>query len=70
MIILIEQILLTKIGERKTKEILKILKGGNQDMLNCIESAYRENRAYFNNGVKSWNEKRNGKRIIKKQKLI
>ena len=53
MIILIEQILLTKIGERKTKEILKILKGGNEDMLNCIESAYRENRAYFNNGVKA-----------------
>lgn len=53
LIILIEQILLTKIGERKTKEILKILKGGNEDMLNCIESAYRENRAYFNNGVKA-----------------
>lgn len=53
LIILIEQILLTKIGERKTKEVLEILEGGNNDMLNCIESAYRENRAYFNNGVKT-----------------
>ena len=52
LIVLIEQILSVKIGEKKAKEILKMLKGGNQNMLNCIESAYRENRVLFNNGVK------------------
>lgn len=53
LIILIEKILIIKIGEEKAKEIVEILKGGNKDMLNCIESAYRENRVLFNNGVKS-----------------
>ena len=53
LIILIEQILSIKIGEEKAKEIVKMLKGGNEDMLNCIESAYRENRVLFNNGVKT-----------------
>ena len=46
-----------EIGEEKAKEIVKILKGGNKDMLNCIESAYRENRVLFNNGVKTGLEK-------------
>ena len=53
LIILIEQILAIEIGEEKAKEIVKILKGGNKDMLNCIESAYRENRVLYNNGVKA-----------------
>ncbi len=53
LIILIEQILSIKIGEEKAKEIVKILKGGDKGMLNCIESAYRENRVLFNNGVKA-----------------
>lgn len=51
LIILIEQILAIEIGEEKAKEIIKILKGGNKDMLNCIENAYRENRTLFNNGI-------------------
>lgn len=50
LIILIEQILSIKIGEEKAKEIVEILKGGDKGMLNCIESAYRENRVLFNNG--------------------
>ena len=53
LIILIEQILAIEIGEEKAKEIVKILKGGDKGMLNCIESAYRENRVLFNNGVKA-----------------
>lgn len=53
LIILIEQMLAIKIGKEKSKEMIKILKGGNKDMLNCIESAYRENRILFNNGVKA-----------------
>ena len=57
LIILIEQILAIEIGEEKAKEIIKILKGGNRDMLNCIESAYRENRVLFNNGIKTGIEK-------------
>lgn len=57
LIILIEQILTAKIGEEKTKEIVEILKGESKDMLNCVESAYRENRFYFNNGMKTGIEK-------------
>ncbi len=53
LITLIEQILIIKIGKKKTKEIVKILQGGNTNMLNCIESAYRENKVLFNNGVKT-----------------
>ena len=53
LIILIEQILAIEIGEEKAKEIVKILKGGDKGMLNCIESAYRENRVLFNNVVKA-----------------
>ena len=57
LIILIEQILFAKIGEKEVKKIVNTLKGGNKDMLNCIESAYRENKAYFNNGIKTGMEK-------------
>lgn len=51
LIILIEQILSTKIGEEKAKEIVEILKGGDKGMLNCIESAYRENRVLLKTGM-------------------
>ena len=51
LIILIEQILSIKIGEEKAKEIVEILKGGDKSMLNCIESAYRENRVLLKTGM-------------------
>lgn len=51
LIILIEQILSIKIGEEKAKEVVKILKGGDNGMLNCIESAYRENRVLLKTGM-------------------
>ena len=51
LIILIEQILSVKIGEEKAKEIVEILKGGDKGMLNCIESAYRENRVLLKTGM-------------------
>ena len=51
LIILIEQISAIEIGEEKAKEIVRILKGGNKGMLNCIESAYREKRVLLKTGM-------------------
>ena len=51
LIILVERILSVKIGEEKAKEVVKILKGGDKGMLNCIESAYRENRVLLKTGM-------------------
>lgn len=52
LIIMLEQILRRKIGDKHVNEIIKKLKGDDERMLNFLESVDRENKAIYNKGIK------------------
>ena len=52
-VMMIKRILMKKIGSEKANEIIKRLKGVDEDMLTSLVTIEEENKIIFNNGIKS-----------------